>query len=343
MNRKLKNILWGVIGSMLLGTGIYAGTSLKMSFEEAQQKKESRKNTETSGSQYQAMSQEKWKSMSKEEQQKYAVQELEAKAKKEAPNNLALLQKKLEKGKFHPADSQIIIGLSGAKEKKAVPVLLEILKGNYIIGIRKSAAEALGNIGDVAAHDELKKVLGDSDIQIKLEAAVALLKLGYSQEAFPVLEMVAKRQNTNHWNIDVSDQIDYSNYSETETEIKRRELIEDYKNSSLPSKAIRYLGEIGSKQALNVIESALNDPDKFVRLGAGSVLMETEKKEKAIPVLEDIVSDATITRSVRSAALSAIAKGNGDKEKGILIKYLKSDDDYLSKKAKKLIEKMEGK
>ncbi len=343
MSRKFKNILWGIIGIMLLGTGIYAGTGLKMSFEEAQQKKENRKKNEISGNKYQAMSKEQWKNMSKEEQQKYVVQEMEAEAKKEAPNNLTLLQKILEKGKFHPADSQIIIRLSGAKEKKAVPMLLEILKGNYITGIRISAAEALGNIGDISAHDELKNVLGDNDIQIKLEAAIALFKLGYSKEAFPVLEMVAKRQNADHWNLDVSDHIDYSNYSETEKEIKRPALIEDFKNKSLPSKAIRYLGEIGSEQALNVVESAINDPNEFVRLSAGSVLMETERKEIVIPVLEDIASNASISRSVRSAALSVIAKGKGAKEKAILEKYRKSNNEYLSKKAEKLIDKMEGK
>ena len=343
MNRKLKNILWGVIGIMLLGTGIYAGTGLKMSFEEAQQKKENCKKNEISGNKYQAMSKEEWKNMSKKEKQKYAVQMLEAEAKEEAPENLILLQSILEKGKFHPADSQLIVRLGGAKEKKAAPILLKILKGNYITRIRVTAAEALGNIGDISAHGELKNVLDDSDIQIKLEAAIALFKLGYSQAAFPVLEMVVKRQNADHWNLDVSDQIDYGNYSETEKKIKRQELIEDLKNKSLPSKAIRYLGEINSGQALNIIESAINDPNEFVRLSAGSVLMETDRKEIVIPVLEDIASNASISRSVRSAALSVIAKGKGAKEKAILEKYRESNNEYLSKKAKKLIDKMEGK
>ncbi len=341
MCRKLKNILWGIIGIMLLGTCIYAGTGLKMSFEEAQQKKENREKPETSGKKYQAMSKEQWKSMSADEKYKYQMKQFQAEAEKEAPGNLEYIKREFEKGTLLPPADTSILKLGGAKYKPALPLLIDILKNYNVTDIRVSAAEALGNIDDSAAIPALIEALGYKDYQIQVEAAVALVKLGQADEAFPVLAKVVQKEDIENWDVDVESRL--GNYPESIKNQKRQEYKERFKNKSLPSKAVRYLGEIGSEPALNIIEKGLDDPNEFVRLQAGSILMETERKNIAIPVLEQIIENHVITRSVRSSAMFAIASGKGDEERKILEKYSKSKDEYIAKKARKAIKRLEDK
>jgi HEAT repeat protein len=338
MTRKIKNIVWVIVGIMLLGTGIYAGTGQKMSFEEAQQKKESRKKTKASEPKQQAMSKEQWKSMPKKEKRKHIAQMMQAEAAVGADHELDYIRKQYLKGKLYPPADDTIIKLGGAKYKEAVPLFIEILKNYHVTDIRVSVAEALGNIGDSTAITVLLEALEYKDYQIKVAAAIALVKLDRSDDAFPVLAKVAQKKDIKNWDIDVESRLE--NYLDSEKEQKRKEYKESFANGSLPSKAVRYLGEIGSEPALDVIEKSLYDQNEFVRLRAGSILMKTNRKETAFPVLVAIVSDSSITRSVRSAALSAIAKGGGEKERAILEKYKNSNNKYLSKKAIKLIRKM---
>lgn len=328
---------------MLLGTGIYAHTGQKMSFEETQQKKEAREKAEVRGNKQKSMSKEQWKSMSADEQYQYQMQMMQAEAVKEAPENLEYIKKEYKKGTLYPPADTSILKLGGAKYKQAVPVLIEILKNYNVADIRVSTAEALGNIGDPLAIPVLKEALGYNDYRIKVEAAVALVKLGRIEEAFPILEKVAKKGDVKNWQIDMKKRYSTVTFMSEEEKSKRRaETVADFKEKVLPSKAIRCLGSVGDAKSSAVIKNALQDKNEFVRLRAGSEMMEMDKNA-AIPVLEKIIFDGNVSRSVRSAAMSALAKGKGEKEKNILKRYVRFGDQYLSDKAKKLIREMEGK
>ena len=56
----------------------------------------------------------------------------------------------------HPIPS-----LGTAKDKRAVRYLIDILKKYPEVEVRMKAAEALGNIGEKSAYDDLKKALKD--------------------------------------------------------------------------------------------------------------------------------------------------------------------------------------
>ncbi|MCD4812907.1 HEAT repeat domain-containing protein [bacterium] len=331
-----KVILYSVL-VFVLALAVYAFAGQKMSFEEAIQKK----NRTVVKKQKNHIQNASIKAMSREERQKQYIQTLRRKAEQTANGNYAYLKQKYELGTLHMFDAETIMQLGFARSMKSVSLLCNMLTTYHGAEIRIASAKALGSIGDLKAIPVLIEALAHEDYLTRVAAAGALVKLGKSDEAFAVLAEVAQKQNVEKWKIDVEDRVEQ--YSGKIKEQKREEYASSFRNASLPRKAITHLGKIGSEQALDAVEPALYDVDEFVRLRAGGVLMESERKGKAIPVLEAIVSNPMITKSVRSAALSAIASGKGKKERAILEKYKKSSNRYLSGKAEKLIKKIAGK
>lgn len=344
MKKKMRTILGVIFGIILCGTIIYAATSQNMSFEEALQKKESLRTPVANVNIYHGMTKEQWVHLSASEKQKYAVEKMSEEARSGASENLEIIEKGYRKGTLLPPADDVILQLGAAKYKPAVPLLIDILKNYSVTDIRVSAAEALGNIGDETAISVLIEALGYKDYQIKVEAAVALVKLGRTTEAFALLAKVAKKEDIDAWDIDVSAKYTSITFlSKEEINRRRTELQQEIKNKMLPTKALKSLGEIKDNQSINVLAGALFDKNEFVRLEAASQLMATDKKGEALVALDKIIANDEITKSVRLAALSVVAKGKGAEEIKLLKKYEKYSDKELAKAAIKLINEIEGK
>jgi HEAT repeat protein len=83
----------------------------------------------------------------------------------------------------------VIQQLGRLKDARAVPVLLALLED---VHHRIEVVEALGEIGDGRARGALiERLLGDGYVPVRLQAALALAKLGDSV-AIPALETAAR-------------------------------------------------------------------------------------------------------------------------------------------------------
>lgn len=74
---------------------------------------------------------------------------------------------------------------------KAVPALVDALRGDKSEGVREEAAEALGAIGDRDAVEPLVRALNDRDGGVRRDAARALGKLNDPSAIRPLLQALA--------------------------------------------------------------------------------------------------------------------------------------------------------
>lgn len=290
------------------------------------------------------MTKEKRKDLSVDEKQQYVIQRMIEEARNQAPENLAIIEKGYRKGTLFPPADDVILQLGAAKYKPAVPLLIDILKNYSVTDIRVSAAEALGNIDDETAVPALIEALDYKDYQIKVESAIALVKLGKNKEAFSLLSKVARKEDINNWDIDVSAKYSSVTFlSQKEINRLRAESKQEIKNETLPTKAIKCLGEIKDNQSINILAGALFDKNEFVRLEAASQLMATGKRGEALVALDKIISNSGISKPIRLEALSVVAKGKGAEEIKLLKKYETNSDEELAKAAIKIINEIIGK
>ena len=81
------------------------------------------------------------------------------------------------------------LGRIGPKAAAAVPMLMETIKSQGHLSLRRSSATALGGIGAAAkpAVAALEAALQDKDITVRVNAAVALWQIDRHAKAVPAL------------------------------------------------------------------------------------------------------------------------------------------------------------
>jgi HEAT repeat protein len=90
---------------------------------------------------------------------------------------------------------QAIDAFSRLRERRAVPLLIKLMKGDTDELVRGHAAFALGEIADPAAFDALKSVLKDDGISWKVSYAIAALaKNGDGPAARFLLDALARKR-----------------------------------------------------------------------------------------------------------------------------------------------------
>jgi HEAT repeat protein len=89
------------------------------------------------------------------------------------------------------------LGRIGSAAHGEVPVLTETMRATKLLAVRRSTTEALGNFGPAAksAEGELLKMLSNDDDIARVNAAVALWKIGRHPKAVPALVEMLRRGN----------------------------------------------------------------------------------------------------------------------------------------------------
>ena len=120
------------------------------------------------------------------------------------------------------------------KEKRAVPVLIELLRNAQEKETKLNAIEALGKIGDSGSVDLLIAFLGEKENEIRIATIEALGKIKDPRAVKPLINLL--------------------------------------KDKDVQFVAIWALGNIGDKSAIPALTKLLNDPDKYVRYNASQSL-----------------------------------------------------------------------
>ena len=289
------------------------------------------------------ISDEKWATMSEAERFEHQVLMAQVEAAKGDRGSAANLMELIREGRMVEISSDMMAQMGNAgpyAEKEAVRLFLKVLEDHPIGAVRAEAAISLAASGDERAVPALLKALKDRDVQVQVKAAEGLIRLGEEEAAYPTLARVALKEDVEHWVIELEDGPEFLS-KEEETE-RKKELINRHKEKTLPSWALRHLQKIDSPEKHQIFEKALKDSNTFVRYRAASALMKVGRKQEAIPALDDIVSDVSVSIEYRKVALSALASGRGEKERSIIIKWKQSDEKEIAERAAALYRKYWG-
>jgi len=124
--------------------------------------------------------------------------------------------------------------LGKKKEKRAVPLLIELLNNDQIKEIKLNAIESLGEIGEGSSVDALVNVLKEKDNDMRIAAVDALGKIREQKAVKPLINILSDRD--------------------------------------IKVIAIWALGNIGGKSAIPILTRLLHDQDKYVRYNAAKAL-----------------------------------------------------------------------
>jgi HEAT repeat protein len=194
---------------------------------------------------------------------------------------------------------------------------------------RRQAAIVMGIMGDTAAVPALRSALADPDYQVKLEAAVALVRLADFEAAFPILARIALRQDLDPWKLIGEQEL---------AAAPRAELREKY----LPAKALLALSHIPAAESTQVIEKCLYDHNAFVRTWSCLLLLDLGREADAIPVLIQMARDPRLDQGVRSEVLTIMAKEK-KRETVESLRFLSQDqDEFIAHKAQTLLAEYGG-
>jgi len=170
--------------------------------------------------------------------------------------------------------------LTDARDLRAIPLLIKVLKYNPRGINRANAAQAIKWIetynNDKSAVPALIEALDDSITDVQLRVADALVALGDTSHCLKVLKRIAKGEGKENWTVDWAGYmgLEYS----TEEEIReQKKKFRDH----LQIKAMDLLGEMGTKEALRVLEEvAESNPEEWVRRHARDVLEKVKKTKR---------------------------------------------------------------
>ena len=132
-----------------------------------------------------------------------------------------------------------IYNLGVAKEKRAAPLLIQLLKEDQPKALKFGSIAALGKIGDTGENsnvDALIDVLQERDVELVIAAVEALGKIKNSRAVNPLLNAL------------------------------------ENENLSVRFTAILALGSIGDERAVTRLTQLVDDPDKYVSYNAKQAL-----------------------------------------------------------------------
>ncbi len=228
----------------------------------------------------------------------------------------------------------VVRSLIGIKGQHAEPVIKRIAslledKNSYV---RERAADALGEIGNEKAVDELILALSDEDRSVRWRAASALGEIG-NEKAVDALILA------------LSDEYSYVREraaealgkigNEKAVDALILALSDEY--SDVRGRAADALGKLGNEKAVDAFILALSDEDSYVRGSAADALGEIGN-EKAVDDLILALSDED--SYVRGRAALALGKIGNEKAVDELILALSDKDIFVRERAAEALGKI---
>jgi HEAT repeat protein len=203
------------------------------------------------------------------------------------------------------------LGRIGPAARAEVPVLTDTMRATKLLAVRRSTAEALGNLGPAAesAEGELLKMLKNDDDITRVNAAVALWKISRHRAALPALvEMLRGENSSQAFAASVAlGQIE----GEADTVAPALIAALHASDADVRRAAARSLGQLG-KAAFPSLKkaNALHDPDPEAR----RLVVESLSwmGPTAVPALASALKDKDAGPAARRAAARALGNLGGD-------------------------------
>ncbi len=246
------------------------------------------------------------------------------------------------KGKFQKQTVGLVVGLSlprlfkvelagVTKSDEAIPELINALEySNY--NVRRSAADALGEIGSDAAVTALINTLEHSNSDVRRNAADALGKIG-SDAAVPALINALE-----HSNSDVRrNAADALGKIGSDAAVPALINALEHSNSDVRRNAADALGKIGSDAAVPALINALKHSNWYVRENAAEALGKISS-DAAVPALINALEDSN--SDVRRNAAEALGKISSDAAVPALINALEDSNSDVRRSAAEALGKI---
>jgi len=200
----------------------------------------------------------------------------------------------LRKDLDDPVHQDTAISILATLRNKQAVEILNFLLSHETADVRRSAADALGEIGSEKAVETLIQALQDEAADVRWNAADALGKIGCEKTVDALIQALQDEDADLRWN------------------------------------AAGALGKIGSEKAVEALIQALQDEDDYVRQRAADALGGI-RSEKAVGALIQALQDEDA--DVRWSAVGALGKIGSEKAVGALIQALQDEDDYVRQRA----------
>jgi hypothetical protein len=159
--------------------------------------------------------------------------------------------------------------------------------------VRRSAADALGNIGSETAVDALINALNDQDSEVRRRAAYALEKIGSETAVEALINAL------NHQESYVRSSAGYAlGNIGSETAVDALINALNHQDSYVRWSAASALGNIGSETAVDALINALNDQDFYVRSSAADALGEIANSDKIAQVWQFLLNNKSEAKNI---------------------------------------------
>ncbi len=185
-------------------------------------------------------------------------------------------------------------------DSSAVEPLIDSLKNDKNGSARLYAARALGELGDIRAVDPLIESLRlDKNVDVRVRAARALGRLGGEDVVLPLVEALSD-SNSQVCMTAADALIEIG-------PISVKPLIEILKHDKVNVRcdATRALGELGDKRAVDALVDMLKDEWVNVRIYAVQSLGKIAEKS-AVPALIDVMQNSDENDLVRAGAAASL-------------------------------------
>jgi HEAT repeat protein len=176
-------------------------------------------------------------------------------------------------------------------DAEAIEALVRALRDGHR-GVRREAAAALGEIADVKAVEPLIQALNDEDSFVRPMAALSLARIGEARAVQPLIQALKDPERFVRsyaiWGLR-----DIAGAGALDPLIQT--LMED-KDRSIRREAALALGQIGASEAIEPLKKASRDKDEFVRKAVRKALqkMGVETPARGIHTLEELYTEIGI-------------------------------------------------
>lgn len=214
-------------------------------------------------------------------------------------------------------DHEVAYILGQMKQPNSVGFLLAVANDRRANGIvRHEAIEALGNFEDKALMPELRGFLDDKDAIVRESAILALQKLEESDKDERKISRYGSRDPAFPFEGD---------FERAVRLFGTGSIVDKYR-------AIFYLRDLNTKQAVDALAEGFKDPSDLLRHEVAFVFGQMEN-EHAVDVLIDVLENPREKDIVRHEAAEALGNIGTERCVRCLQKYLDSDIQILSESA----------